>query len=201
LSASKAATLATPVWAQIVIGKEARAMRKTSLFWIVGGVILASSGTANAQVAPGGGVAGAPAGPAVGTVNSRDVTAANRERDAALNRLAGDGVKITDRDREKAKPKKRASAVPATAADITAGAQIRDVKGVVVGKIATLAENEVVADAGQIVIDTGQTKIGVPLSAFGKDDKGLMLSITAEKFNELVAQVRAKAPAPEPQTD
>lgn len=174
-------------------------MRKTILFAIVGGVALASSGTANAQVAAGGGVGTAPAGPSVGGVNARDVMSANRERDAAVNRLAGDGVKISDRDRdlERGKAKKRVSPTPATASDITAGAQIRDIKGVVVGTVATLAENEVVADAGQIVIDTGQSKIGVPLSAFGKDDKGLMLSITAEKFNELMAQARATAPTPE----
>jgi hypothetical protein len=107
-------------------------------------------------------------------------------------------VKVTDRDRATTR-RKRASAVPATAADIKAGAQIRDVKGVPVGTVASLAANEVVADPTQIVIDTGQTKIGVPLNAFGKDDKGLMLSITAEKFNELVAQVHANAPTPEPQ--
>jgi hypothetical protein len=35
----------------------------------------------------------------------------------------------------------------------------------------------------------------VPLSAFGKDDKGLLLSITAEKFNQLVAQTHANYPA------
>jgi hypothetical protein len=56
------------------------------------------------------------------------------------------------------------------------------------------------ADPTQPVIDTGQVKIGVPLNAFGKDDKGLLLSITAEKFNQLVAQVHstAQAQAPEP---
>jgi hypothetical protein len=59
------------------------------------------------------------------------------------------------------------------------------------GSIAKLAENEVTADPNQAVIDTGLTKIGVPLAAFGKDDKGLLLSITAEKFNQLVAQAHA----------
>ena len=69
------------------------------------------------------------------------------------------------------------------------------------GTIATLASNEVIADSSQIVIDTGQTKIGVPLSAFGKDDNGLILGITAEKFNQLVAQASASAPTPEPKAD
>ena len=176
-------------------------MRKTILLGIVGGVALVAPCAANAQIAPGGGVGG-PAAPAPGTVNSRDVVSANRERDAAFNRLAGDGVKVTDRDREPAaKPKKHTSAVRATAEDVKAGAQVRDIKGVVVGTIATLASNEVIADSSQIVIDTGQTKIGVPLSAFGKDDNGLILGITAEKFNQLVAQASASAPTPEPKAD
>jgi hypothetical protein len=75
-----------------------------------------------------------------------------------------------------------------------AGAHIRDVKGVSVGVVATLAANEV-ADPDSVVVDTGQTKIGVPLSAFGKDDKGLMMSITAQNFNQLVAQANTQAPA------
>jgi hypothetical protein len=103
---------------------------------------------------------------------------------------------VTNKDRADSKAvQKHGSVGQATAADIKAGAQVRDIKGVPVGTIATLASNEVVADPTQAVIDTGGTKIAVPLSAFGKDDKGLLLSITAEKFNQLVAQVHAKAPA------
>jgi len=167
-------------------------MRKTILFWITGAAVLGASGAANAQDSH------APAG--AGGVDSRDVMAANRDRDASYNQLAGRGVKVTNQDRADAR-RKHASAVPATTADITAGAQVRDVKGVPVGTIAALASNEIVADPNQPVVDTGQVKIAVPLAAFGKDDKGLMLSITAEKFNQLVAQVQAKAPKPEPQTN
>jgi len=168
-------------------------MRKTTLFWIAASVVLAPAGVANAQVD-----SHAPAAPAPGTVDSRSVMTANRERDAAYNELAGRGVKITDKDRESARSR-RVSAGPATAADIKAGAQVRDVKGVPLGTIAALAANETVADPNEAVIDTGQVKIGVPLSAFGKDAKGLMLSITADKFNQLVAQ--AKTPSAEPQTN
>lgn len=172
-------------------------MRKTILFWIAAGLVLAPSGAANAQAV--GGAPPAPTGPAPGTVDSRDVMAASRERDAAYNQLAGRGVKFTDQDRVNTRTK-RVSAVPATAADFHAGAPVRDVKGVPVGAIAILGSNEVVADPSQTVIDTGHAKIGVPLSAFGKDDKGLLLSITAENFNQLVAQANVKAPTPEPQT-
>ena len=171
-------------------------MRVTILFSIAGGVALAAASAAGAQVMGGGAAA---ASVPTGGVRSQDVAAANRQIDSDYNTLAGRGVKVTDQSRADSRQKKHASAVPATAADIKAGAPVRDVKGVPVGTIAALAANEVAADPNQAVIDTGQTKIGVPLSAFGKDDKGLMLSITADRFNQLVAQVHAKAP--EPQTN
>ena len=47
----------------------------------------------------------------------------------------------------------------------------------------------------QVVVDTGQTKVGVPLSLFSKDDKGLMLSVTAKQFNDAVAKAHARAQA------
>jgi len=165
-------------------------MRQAVLFLMAGGLAVASSGAANAQDshAPAGGV------------DSRDVMAANRDRDAAYNTLSSRGVKTTDKDRENARSK-RGSPVPATAEDIKPGAQVRDVKGVPIGSIAALSSNEIMADPSQPVIDTGQAKIGVPLNAFGKDDKGLLLSITADKFNQLLAQVQAKKPAAEPKSN
>jgi hypothetical protein len=165
-------------------------MRMTFLFSITAAAALGGAGAAIAQ--------GAPPVP-TGGPRSQDVAAANRQIDNDYNILAGRGVKVTNKDRAYANRPKLASAGPATAADIKPGAQVRDVKGVPVGTIAALAANEVAAAPDQAVIDTGQTKIGVPLSAFGKDDKGLLLSVTAEKFNQLVAQ--AKAPAPEPQSN
>lgn len=163
-------------------------MRKIILISIAAGAAVAAAGSANAQ--------GAPVEVPTGGPRPQDVAATNRQIDNDYNTLAGRGVKVTNKDRAQSKStQKRASAVPATAADIKAGAQVRDVKGVPVGTIAALAENEVATDPDQAIIDTGQTRIGVPLSAFGKDDKGLMLSITAEKFNQLVAQVHARAQA------
>jgi hypothetical protein len=180
-----------------LLAREFRIMRMTIFSSIAGAVALAAASAASAQVMGGSGAA--PSAP-TGGVRSQDVAAANRQIDSDYNTLAARGVKVTNQDRVNARSK-HASAVPATEADIKAGAQVRDVKGVPVGTIATLAANEVAADPTQAVIDTGQTKIGVPLSAFGKDDKGLMLSITAEKFNQLVAQVHAKTRVPEPGTN
>jgi len=165
-------------------------MRKAVLFCVVGGLMLGASSAANAQTsAPTGDVGSGP--------RSQDVAAANREVDSNYNTLAGRGVDVNNADRKGAA--KHRSPVPATAEDIKAGAPVRDVKGVPIGTIASLSSNEVMADPTQPVIDTGQVKIGVPLNAFGKDDKGLLLSITAEKFNQLVAQVHSTAQASEPQ--
>jgi hypothetical protein len=162
-------------------------MRKTIFFWIVGAVLVPAS-AANAQAGP-------PANP--GGVRPQDVAAQNRQVDSDYNTLAGRGVDVNNADRKGAA--KHRSPVPATAEDIKAGAPVRDVKGVPIGTIASLSSNEIMADPTQPVIDTGQAKIGVPLNAFGKDDKGLLLSITAEKFNQLVAQVHSTAQASEPQ--
>lgn len=167
-------------------------MRQRMLISIAGGAVLAVASAAGAQGMGGAATVSIP----TGGVRSQDVAAANRQIDSDYNTLAGRGVKVTDKSRT-VPIQKRGSVGPATAADIKAGAQVRDIKGVLVGTIATLAANEVATDSSQAVIDTGQTKIGVPLSAFGKDDKGLLLSITAEKFNQLVAQAHSKAPAPQ----
>lgn len=159
-------------------------MRKATLFWMAGGLVLAP-GAANAQTT-------APTGNVGSGVRAQDVAAGNRQFDNDYNTIANRGVKVTNMDRADSKrASKRSSAVPATAADIKAGAQVRDVKGAPIGTVAVLASNEIVADAEQIVIDTGHGKIGVPLSAFGKDDRGLLLSITAQTFNQLVAQANA----------
>jgi hypothetical protein len=169
--------------------KEFRIMQRSILLSIAGGAALGAASGASAQAG------GPPGGTPTGGVRSQDVAAANHQIDSDYNTLAGRGVKVTNQDRANMpKPQaKPGSIVPATAADIKAGAQVRDIKGVPLGTIATLASNEVVADPSQAVIDTGQTKIGVPLNAFGKDSQGLLLSITAEKFNQLVAQAHAKA--------
>jgi len=163
-------------------------MRKAVLFSIAAGVMFGASGLASAQTSPVGQNLD-------GTVTDyKNIMAANRDQDASYNTLSARGVKTTDKDRENARSK-HASAVPATAADIKGGAQVRDVKGVPIGTIAALGTNEMTSDSDQIVIDTGHGKIGVPLAAFGKDDKGLLLSITAQKFNELMAQANAQASA------
>jgi hypothetical protein len=137
----------------------------------------------------------------MGGPRPQDIAASNRQQDEDYNTLAGRGVKVTNEDRANlSKPgAKHGSVTLATTADIKPGALVRDVKGAPLGKIAALAPNEVIGVSNQVVIDTGRTKIAVPLIAFGKDDKGLLLSITADKFNQLVAQAQADSQARTPQ--
>ena len=75
-----------------------------------------------------------------------------------------------------------------TPADFSAGAALRDSKGVQVGTIVS-------ADASSVVVDTGQTKIGVPAKFFTKDKQGLALIITADQFNAAIAKAHARSEA------
>jgi hypothetical protein len=153
-------------------------MKPTAIrFLITIAFAAASASAANAQKGPGS------AAPLPGSGDAAKISSGNRDNNAAYNQLIGAG---DDHAKKADHPAAAHRAVPATAADIKAGASLRDSKGVTIGSIVSV-------DANQAVVDTGQTKIGVPLIAFGKDDKGLLLGMTAEKFNELVAAAHAKS--------
>jgi hypothetical protein len=124
-----------------------------------------------------------PSGPVPGSGDSAKITQGNEQNNASYNQLIG---AADAKSSVKTEPKGQAhhAAVAATAADIKAGASLRDIKGVAVGTIVSV-------DGDQAVVDTGKTKIGVPLIAFGKDDQGLLLGMTADKFNELIAKAQA----------
>lgn len=92
-----------------------------------------------------------------------------------------------------AAPTDKATAAAAAAADFKAGAAVRDSKGV---QVATIVS----ADADKVVLDTGQTKIGVPTSFFVKNSQGVALNITAGQFNQAVAKAHARAEAAKAQT-
>jgi hypothetical protein len=79
-----------------------------------------------------------------------------------------------------AKPTPRAAA----AADIVVGVALRDVDGQAVGKITGVS-------ADGATVDTGKMKIKLPLDAFGIDSSGLMIGITAQKLDQIIAQAQA----------
>lgn len=147
----------------------------------IGAGLLAIGGAAGAQAVVGP----VPTGPAPGSGDSARMSSDYRDMNAAINERMGAANFVKKQDERKvAKPK----AVPAAASDIKVGASLRDVKGMPIGTIVSLAGD-------QAVVDTGQTRIGVPLIAFGKDDKGLLLGMTAEKFGQLIAAAHAKSAA------
>ena len=59
----------------------------------------------------------------------------------------------------------------ATAADIKAGASVYDQTGALVGKVDSV-------DADGALVNTGKARAQIPLSSFGKNDKGLVVSAT-----------------------
>lgn len=132
-------------------------------------------GTAHAQAgAPG---SGAPAGPGYTAENTtvknggdetyRDADAA---REAAIAKV---------RENRGEKPK-TIRTVPAKPEEVTVGAEIRDKKGEHVGVIDSVSMSAAVLHA-----DGGAVE--VPLDAFGKDDKGLIIGMTKADFDKLVA--------------
>lgn len=80
------------------------------------------------------------------------------------------------------------AAIPATAADVKAGAQVRDSKGV---QVATIVEMQ----GANVVLDTGQTKVAIPMTLLVKDSQGVMLNITADQFHDAMSKAHARAEA------
>lgn len=140
------------------------------------GLAVSGATMASAQMGPGS------ASPLPGTGDSTKISSGNRANNAEYNHLISSGDPSAAKSDEGST--KRSAAVPATVADLKAGSRLRDVKGVAIGTIASV-------DADGAIVDTGQTKIKIPVVAFGKDDKGLLLGITAARFNDLVAKAKA----------
>lgn len=150
--------------------------QSTGQSFLVGLILSAAlSSAAGAQQAAAG-------GPAPGAGDAGKSSSAYRESNSAYNRLIGsaDPKAITGQDSYKS----RRAAVPATIADIRPGSALRDSHRVAIGTVESLD------DQGAIV-NTGAMKIRVPVNAFGKDEQGLVLGITAARFSELVAKANA----------
>jgi hypothetical protein len=77
---------------------------------------------------------------------------------------------------EPAKDQTGATVTAATAADVKAGVPVFDSKGGVVGKIDSVT-------ASGAVVNTGTAKASVPLASFGKNDKGVVISMTKAEIN------------------
>jgi hypothetical protein len=132
------------------------------------GLITLANGTALAQTMPGSNPYGSkPTATVMG----------EEQQDKGLDRLNNgfEGHLPTKSNGPATKP---------TADDFVVGARIRDVDGQPVGRIDAVAANSV-------VVDNGRAKVKVPVTAFWKDNSGLLFGITAAKFNEIVAKAYA----------
>jgi hypothetical protein len=118
--------------------------------------------------------------PVPGSVDSSKATAASRSDQEEFNRAAGRVDHKQNRKRVK-----RERAVPATAADVVPGLRISDSKGQFLGTVDAV-------DADGVVVATAAGRIRVQLEAFGKNSKGLVMSITKSEFDALVANATAK---------
>ncbi|HZB69329.1 MAG TPA: hypothetical protein VE403_03095 [Sphingomicrobium sp.] len=106
-----------------------------------------------------------------GTVDPVKATSAQQAERAAYNSTIGHlsprGVK--------------GAPVPAAAADVVPGRALRDIKGEPIARVDAV-------DAQGVIVAAGSTRVRLPLNAFGKDEMGLLLGITAEKFRALVVK-------------
>jgi len=95
-----------------------------------------------------------------------------------------EGQPATDQAQQPAAQAQAGAVVKATVADLKAGASVYDSAGQLVGKIDS-------SDAEGGVVDTGTVKAKVPLASFGRNDKGLLISMSK---TELEAAAKEKSP-------
>lgn len=111
---------------------------------------------------------------------------------APRNNDAGDSLDLSPaaqarkavRDARNRPAAKQGKRVPAEAADVVAGRDVRDRKGQGIGLV-----ESVEPDGAVVATELGRVK--VPLEAFGKDGKGLMLDLIKADFDKLVAEATA----------
>ena len=158
-------------------------IRGTALF---AAAVLLTAGTALAQhgSAPPGTSMGVP-----GTNNSNVRPMEMDEHDSASLASTIDqlqhGVQMADAAHAAARARSAdGRAVPARPSDIVAAAAVFDLSGQVVGAV-----ESVEADGAVVATATGRVK--VPLNAFGKNRKGLLVGMPKKDFDTLVAKANA----------
>ena len=93
---------------------------------------------------------------------------------------------VRDKDAQTSAEPNAPRGTAASAGDLAAGSEVRDRKGIVVGTIEAV-------EADGAVVSSARGKVKVPLDAFGKNRKGLLLGITKAEFDAVVASAVAPA--------
>jgi hypothetical protein len=139
---------------------------------------LLSVEAAVAQAIPGAGVPG--------TSNPYARPIGMGENDSATMPSASDRLGVGTQEAADKRAGERARhengpAVPAKASDIVAQAAVSDTNGQAVGTIESV-------DAEGAVVVTASGKVKVPLNAFGKNRRGLLIGMSKHDFEALVAK-------------
>ncbi len=127
----------------------------------------------------------APGGPS----NIPSVYQPRQEFDSATRPSILDEINKRTMEAQTNKAAKGNGAVAAAPEDILAGSTVNDSRGRLIGTV------DSVGLTGAIV-STGAAKVEVPLDAFGKNRKGLLLGITKAEFDAAAAAAVAQTPAP-----
>lgn len=138
--------------------------------------VLSAAALAFLPAAAGAQVTGSRVNPGVNPAAERDRAADTGESaDAEAER---DPAAAEDSDRGA----EAGATVLADPSDIRVGAEVRDPEGGLVGTIESV-------DSDGAVVTTGQARAKLPLGSFGKNDRGLVISLTRA---ELEAAARAQ---------
>jgi hypothetical protein len=81
---------------------------------------------------------------------------------------------------------KHVSGVPAKPGDVAVGSEVRDSKGALVGVIESVS-------MGAAVLKADGGAVAVPLEAFGKNGRGLLIGMPKDDFDKLVAEANKPA--------
>ncbi len=148
----------------------------------VGAAAILASSAAHAQDAPAS--AGPPPGagltaenPSVrngGDTMDRDTAMLRDQAIQEQQRKAREGSKGTPRS------------VAALPSEVTVGSEIHDPRGALIGTVDSV-------DMANAVVKTSIGRVAVPLEAFGKDSKGLMLAMKKDDFDAQVAAANKPA--------
>ena len=156
-------------------------MTRYSAMFVGAALIAFGAGQSFAQGAP---VAPPPPPSSQGTDNTYNAPRSNDAGDALnLNNAQEAARAVRDARAGDRKGKSDASG-PAAASDILPGVEVRDKRGKLVGSVESV-------DADGAVVASAAGKVKVPLEAFGKHSKGLMIGITKTEFETLVANAVA----------
>jgi hypothetical protein len=91
----------------------------------------------------------------------------------------------SSRTRDARNVTQKAKAVPAKPSDVTVGSKVADIKGIPVGTIESV-------DADGAVVVTGSGKVKLGLDTLGKNQDGLLVSVTKAQFDAAVQAAVAK---------